>query len=87
MTVGTKASCGPTKKVDLALHPVIYWSCASSRRLGAVGFENFDPFFRFSMQGLYFTAEGEYGGDKRLTETHTWGVSIFEKRYVRDMTW
>ena len=34
----------------------------------ALGFENLDPFFRASKQGLCFTALEEDGGDKRLVE-------------------
>ena len=33
-----------------------------------LGFENLDPFFRASKQGLCFTALEEDGGDKRLVE-------------------
>ena len=34
----------------------------------APGFEDLDPFLGVSMQGPYFTATEEDGGDKRLVE-------------------
>ena len=59
------------KEADLAPHPVVghvLQGGDAEKFLHALGFENLDPFFRVSKQGLCVIAIEEDGGDKRLVE-------------------
>ena len=72
LTVAKRGSCGPTKGVGLALHPVTGFvlKVGGVEKLPlALGFEGPDPFFRVSKQGPCFTATEEDRGDKRLIQS------------------